>query len=540
VNHLQKPSITIEFNRRLFDKIPQHVWFTSDSSGQILYFNQQWKNFTGLEGEEIESPATLELVHPEDRPVLADAWQKSLTQATPLDVFIRMISSDNQWRWFQILANPVIENGVVTNWVGTNTDVHEQRVILLELQRSEQQRHSTQEMVSKITSINQLAEMLEYVSQKIPEVVGNDMLKVGQLVGPRHLKYLAVRGFDQDQVYPGFIWEIEKDTPSFSMLQTQQPMIVDDITQLNGEAKTWFVKAKVQSAAFFPLSTHYGVFGEICVGFRQDNPRQANQDMVLMNTISKMIARNIERIQLFSELHQLNYNLEQQIIHRTNELRNRTQELEAFVFSASHDLRAPLSMMLAASRRIRQQTEKTSVLSRVADSVQDAAERMNQMLNVMLELARGKKSEVLGLVNVNKVIQQVLDSLETQIIERNVQVTVGFEHLQLIFGESELYQVLQNILQNAVKFAGSENQAPWIEIKATENQQGTWLEISNNTQPLPEAILPRLFDLFYTSDSQQGMGIGLTIVKRIIERYGARVWLEADDQFRVHLWFPKP
>ena len=360
------------------------------------------------------------------------------------------------------------------------------------------------------------------------------------MVGPKHLKILAVRGFDQTEIYPGFIREFNQDTPSFAVLQTQKPVIIENINQLNDESKAWFNNAQIRSAAFFPLSTHYGVFGEICVGFKQDNPRQADHDVVLMVTISKMIARNIERVLLFGELQQLNQSLEQQIIHRTNELRNRTQELEAFVFSASHDLRAPLSMMLAASRRIREQTEKTSVLSRVADSVQDAAERMNQMLNVMLELARGEKSEVHGLVNVNKIIQQVLDSLETQITERNVQVTVGFDCLQLFFGESELYQVLQNILQNAVKFAGANNQTPFVDIKVTENQQGTWLEISNNTQPLPEASLARLFDLFYTSDSQQGMGIGLTIVKRIIERYGARVWLEADDQFRVHLWFPKP
>ena len=537
---MQKPSITIEFNRGLFDKIPQHVWFTSDSSGQILYFNQQWQKFTGLEGEGIESPVTVELVHPEDRPVLEDAWQKSLTQATSLDVFIRMLSSDNHWRWFQILANPVIENGVVTNWVGTNTDVHEQREMLLELQRSQKQRRLVQEMVLQVTSINQLPEILEYITKKIPEVIGNDALKIAQMVGPKHLKILAVRGFDQNQIYPGFIWEFNQDTPSFAVLQTQKPVIIENVNQLNEETKVWFNSAHIHSAAFFPLSTHYGVFGEICLGFKQDNPQQANQDVVLMVTISKMIARNIERVLLFSELQQLNQNLEQQIIHRTNELRNRTQELEAFVYSASHDLRAPLSVMLAASRRIREQGEKTSVLSRVADSVQDAAERMNQMLNVMLELARGEKSEVLGLVNVNKIIQQVLDSLETQITERNIQVTVGFDCLQLIFGESELYQVLQNILQNAVKFAGANNQTPFIDIKATENLQGTWLEISNNTQPLPEAILPRLFDLFYTSDSQQGMGIGLTIVKRIVERYGARVWLEADDQFRVHLWFPKP
>ncbi len=538
--YLQKPSITIEFTRGLFDKIPQHVWFTSDSSGQILYFNQQWQKFTGLEGEGIESPVTLELVHPEDRPVLGDAWQKSLTQATSLDVFIRMLSSDNQWRWFQILANPVIENGVVTNWVGTNTDVHEQREMLLELQRSQKQRRLVQEMVLQVTSINQLPEMLDYITKKIPEVIGNDALKIEQMVGPKHLKILTARGFDQTQIYPGFIWEFNQDTPSFAVLQTQQPVIIENVNQLNDESKACFNNAQIYSAAFFPLSTHYGVFGEICLGFKQDNPRQADQDVVLMDTISKMIARNIERVLLFGELQQLNQSLEQQIIHRTNELRNRTQELEAFVYSASHDLRAPLSVMLAASRRIREQTEKPSVLSRVADSVQDAAERMNQMLNVMLELARGERSEVFGLVNVNKIIQQVLVSLETQIMERNIQVTVGFDCLQLIFGESELYQVLQNILQNAVKFAGANNQTPFIDMKATENQQGTWLEISNNTQPLPEAILPRLFDLFYTSDSQQGMGIGLTIVKRIIERYGARVWLESDDQFRVHLWFPKP
>ncbi len=522
-------------NLEIFETIPHHAWFIPDIARDIVYFNQHWKDYTGLQQRGISMQQDLEWLHPED----IERFQTQLRHATitkkPLDLDVRLKSLHGQWRWFRILAKPIVQQGVVCSWIGTNTDIHERRAIFLESQRVQQQLILMQDVALQLAAMLTLRDVCQDISVAIPKIFGCQMMQLSRLIGPDHFEVIAVH---KSTLPIGQFWKLEPDSPSNLVLQTKQPVVIDNSMDLTSFQKSWFQNNQIEHAIYLPLITRFGVFGELQLGFYHYQPERATQDRVLLVTLTEIIAQTISRIQLFTELQNLNQSLEQQVAKRTEELRTHALELEAFVHSASHDLRAPLSVMLSASRQIRNNQTDSQQLVRIADSVQNAATRMNEMLNGMLDLVRGENAEAVGTVDLFEIVQQVIANFESEIQIRGIQLHVNMTHLRIAFSQTELYQVLQNIVQNAMKFAGNDQKPAWISISAMQNEAGIWLEIKNNALPIASEQLARLFELFFTTNSTQGMGLGLTIVKRILERYGARVWLESDDEFRVFIWFP--
>lgn len=525
-------------NIELFENIPHHVWFVLNSKKNIVYFNKYWQSFTGLYGKsKISSQRLYSVIHPEDLTGFLMAWKLAEQKIIHLNIQVRLKSSKNTWQWFQVTAKPVVKNDEITHWIGTNTDIDNQVKLLIKYKKIYQQRYLLQETSFELNNIYTILGACSYFTQKIYQIFNNQSIKISSLVGSKYLKIIVIEGIKSSACRPETIWMTRENSPTALVLQTQKPVILDT-THANQADIDYLHRNNLLTILLLPIVTQDGVFGEIQLGFAKQSAEEIMEEMDLFLSISQILAHTIERIQLVEKLRAFNLDLEQQVIARTDELRNRTIELEAFVFSASHDLRAPLSVLLAASRRIKEQSATNSQLTRIADSVQTAAVRMNEMLNVMLELARGQSSLLIGQVELQSMLQQVFDSLEADIELRQVKIELNLASPSVFFAESELYQVLQNLVQNAVKFAGKNQEAPWIQIVSMAFESGTWLEITNNTNPIAPESSRRLFDLFYTTNTQDGMGIGLHIVKQIIERNHARIWLEVEPDFRVCLFFP--
>ncbi len=253
-------------------------------------------------------------------------------------------------------------------------------------------------------------------------------------------------------------------------------------------------------------------------------------------TIARQCALALERSRLFSAERELKEALEKRVEERTKELGARNAELEAFVYTASHDLRGPLlsisgmATMTADALDRHDSTEARFALERVADNVK----RMNRLLNDLLTVSRvGRTSDTPETLDLGEIVHGIIAELETRRRARAAQFEFPHTWPVLRMVKSELEQVISNLLENALRFAGRPGEPPivWMDWTA-EGDHMVRLRIADNGPGIRPEHRDQVFQLFW-KQGDAGTGVGLSIVKRIAEREGGRVWLDDGEDVRL-------
>ncbi|MFN3580631.1 MAG: PAS domain S-box protein [Pseudomonas sp.] len=218
---------------------------------------------------------------------------------------------------------------------------------------------------------------------------------------------------------------------------------------------------------------------------------------------------------------------EQQLRDTLAELERSNSELQDFAFIASHDLQEPLRKVQAFGERLEKRADTLDDTSRdYLQRMRQAAERMQSLIQGLLVYSRvSTQGEPLKPVDLDQVLDEVLQDIETCI--ENTSATVQRSPLKTVLGDArQLGQVLQNLLSNALKFQQSGN-VPLIQIYGRADSNGAWtLCVADNGIGFDEKYLDRIFDPFQRlHDRQQyrGTGIGLAIVRKIVQRHGAAI-----------------
>lgn len=251
------------------------------------------------------------------------------------------------------------------------------------------------------------------------------------------------------------------------------------------------------------------------------------------------------RVRAEGEVRRLNVKLERRVAERTQQLEAAVRDLESFSYSVSHDLRAPLRAIDNFSSILQEECgarldEEGHRLIRV---VRKNAVRMGHLIDDMLAFARaGRRELVLSDVDLEALVRDVLDDLASSLAGRHVDIAVG--SLPRVRADaSALRQVLVNLLANAFKFT---RQRPLAHIHIRAATAGT--EITCSVQDDGVGFDPqyahKLFGMFqrlHDAEEFEGTGIGLGIVKRIIEKHGGRVWAEGtpDGGATFHFSLPR-
>ena len=234
--------------------------------------------------------------------------------------------------------------------------------------------------------------------------------------------------------------------------------------------------------------------------------------------------------QVQNELRNSNEKLEIGIGKRTADLLAANKALEAFAYSVSHDLRAPLRHLdgFAELLRHRCSPQMDPQCQRYLDKITSSAQRMGRLIDDLLAFSRLQRTEVsMVRVGLNQLVDDIRRELEPDLAGRLVIWKVG--DMPDVYGDrSMLRQVLVNLVSNAVKYTRDRPEAH-VEIGCSgTTEEETTLFVRDNGTGFEMRYVHKLFEVFQRlhSDEYEGTGVGLAIVRRIVERHGGRVWAE--------------
>jgi light-regulated signal transduction histidine kinase (bacteriophytochrome) len=239
--------------------------------------------------------------------------------------------------------------------------------------------------------------------------------------------------------------------------------------------------------------------------------------------------------------------LNQELAKRSTELESINRELEAFAYSISHDLRAPLRHMAGYTELL--QKKASSVVDEKSNHymamILDSAKRMGNLIDDLLAFSRiGRAETQKTLVSLAQLVREAVTEVRQDTEGRNIAWKIGA--LPDFYGDrSMLRLVVVNLISNAIKFTRPRPRAE-IEIGCSEgNRDDLVVFVRDNGVGFDMKYVNKLFGVFqrlHQSDAFEGTGIGLATVQRIIHRHGGKVWAEGlvDSGATFYFSAPKP
>jgi len=485
--------------RTLANAIPQLCWMTN-ADGWIFWYNQRWYEFTGTTPQEMEGSGWTSVHDRKALPGILEGWKNAIAAGQPFEMDFPLRAADGAFHPFLTRVMPVRdESGKVVRWFGTNTDITAQRMTEDAL-RENQERLQLAQQVARIGTFEW--NLKTGINQRTPELEAMYGLPPGG--------FAASQNIWMDLICP--------QDRELTKRHLQKAM------ETGGFEAEWRV--------IWPDGTTHWLSGRALVS--KDDAQQPLR-------VSGAIADVTDRKQAELDVLRVNAELEQRVRQRTTQLEAANRELEAFAYSVSHDLRAPLrgidgwSLALLEDYGGSLDDAGRQYLNRVRSETQ----RMGHLIDDMLQLSRVSRGEMKAdPVDLASLANGITAKLQDAQPERSMEFVIE-PHL-VASGDGRLLDIaLTNLLSNAVKFTGTRNKA-LIEFGRIEKEGEMAFYVRDNGVGFDMAHTGNLFGAFqrlHKVSEFPGSGIGLATVQRVVRRHGGRVWAEAFLDRGATFWF---
>jgi signal transduction histidine kinase len=260
------------------------------------------------------------------------------------------------------------------------------------------------------------------------------------------------------------------------------------------------------------------------------------EEMTLLQSLADITAVTIENVNVYAEL-------EQRVADRTAQMEAANKELEAFSYSVSHDLRAPLRSILGYSDILREDNfdQLNESGKQILNTVQQNARKMNTLIEDLLQFSKlGKKPLEKTQVNNQKLVKNVIEEMDP-VLTAKASISVS-EMYPIEADMSLLRQVWINLIGNAIKYS-SKKEHPVIEIGSYKSGNEITFVVKDNGAGFDTRYADKLFGAFQRLHKYAefpGTGVGLALVQRIINRHGGKVWAEGKVNEGAAFYFTLP
>jgi PAS domain S-box-containing protein len=491
--------------RQMADNINAVFWIFSADWNQLIYVSPGYEKIWGVPTTTLyaDPRSWLDRVHPEDRrTVLADLDQKQPTVTfNPTFHEYRIIRPDLKECWISSRAYPVYnENNEVYRIVGISEDVTDRKQAEQDLSRSKSEFEAIFNSISDVVIYSDTNRRIVLTNPAMQEVFGytNDEI-VGQST---EILYADKEDFaEQGRRIFGVSARIDKDT-----------------FEINYKCKdgTVFIGETFGSKIF-------------------DSQGNAVAFIGVIRDVS-------ERKKIQSELLRHRDHLEELVSNRTMELSTLNRELEAFSYSVSHDLRAPLraingfSSLLVEEYQAKLDDAAKDYLSRIIA----ASVKMERLIDDLLEISRVSRADLnKNSVDLSSMAEEILTTLQTEHPDRAVEWEVQ-QDLSTRGDPTLMHAMLQNLLDNAWKYTANREHAKIRFYRDSTNGSSSTYCIEDNGTGFDMRYKDKIFQPFQRlhSDKEfEGTGIGLATVNRVITRHSGEIWATSTPGQGSHFYF---
>ena len=468
-------------------------WATNDGlwdwnpTTDECYFSPRFKALLGLEEDELENKAAavFERLHPDDAPLLFEAVRLNFEERRPYDVEIRVRLKNGEYRWFRTRGEALHDQaGNVTRMIGAMSDIHDSK---------QAKSLAREQLVESERKFRELAETL-------PE-----LLWVGDSEG-RIVYY--------NPQWNNFTGLAEGEGLGDSWVAIIHPDEIDHLF------KTW--RTSLASGQHYECEARVRRYDGAYRWFlhRAEPVRDSQRKVV------KWLGTS-------TDIHERK--LTEQALRHSNE------DLEQFAYAASHDLQESLRTVSIYSQLLAHKCDAGGPdAARFASYVVNATSRMDSLLKGILAYSRAAEpTQGPTTCDSESVVKTALHNLKEALAESNASVTHDVLPVVACSGDL-LLQVFQNLLGNAIKYRAGRP----LEIHVSATHEGGWrkFSIADNGIGIKPEYVRKIFGMFKRlhRDEYPGVGIGLAICKRIVERYGGRIWVESEPGCGATFHFTLP
>jgi PAS domain S-box-containing protein len=433
----------------------------------------------------------------------------------------------------------------ITGFFGIQRDITRRKQVELEreqlideLAARNAETETLRESFASIVGTFEFAEIIEHILDQIGRVVPYDSSSVWSLEGNVQ-KLITSRNLPMEP-------NIQEMEIRVNEINSAVPIIRGDVPYiLNHNVQAELLDFKdpphniINSWLAIPLKTRGKIIGLIALDGHRNNQFNERHAQLAV-TFANQVAIALENARLFTEIQEELFTREKLI----QELESKNAELERFTYTVSHDLKSPLVTINGFLGYLKGDAASGNA-DRVATDIQriqDAVDKMHLLLRELLELSRiGRIANPPENIPFADLVRGALELVHGQLETRGVTVHIQ-PNLPAVQGDRQrLMEVLQNLIDNAAKYMGSQV-SPKIEIGQYGEEAGQHIFfIKDNGIGISPQYHERIFGLFDKLDAKsEGTGVGLALVKRIIEVHGGRIWVESETGKGSTFYFTLP
>ena len=308
----------------------------------------------------------------------------------------------------------------------------------------------------------------------------------------------------------------------------------------NVEARFFVVAYAIQFLSFslFILS-YLDVLGFSPFVFYSINIASAIEIMVFSLALAGKVKSLIkEREELKDSANKI---LEKKVQERTRELEERNNQLDVFVYKASHDIKGPLKSMIGLTGLALAEI-KDPKAKEYFQYMYNTSNRLDGMVEDLLKMGMVKDLEIKRThVKLNKIIHDIIGTLKHLEGFEKIKISNDIPEDYLLYtDETLIYSVFQNIIENAIKYMDNSKEESFLRIGYSETKNNICFEFEDNGQGIPDEVKERIFDMFFkVNNNSAGTGLGLYLTKVSVEKLGGRIELFSEENrgttFVIHM-----
>jgi hypothetical protein len=511
--------------------------FAVDREGRTILINKAALEMLGYEESELLGQVMHRIHHhtqtdgnpypPEACPIY-QAFRKGEIHTRRDEVFWR---KDGSYFPVEYISTPIVEEGMVTGAVVSFSDITDSQKAGQEIKRLNKQLLLLVEAIKNLSMSLSREEIQKTVASAARKLANADgatfVLRDGE-----YCHYL-----EEDTITP--LWKGNRyrmdECISGWVMMNNIPVVIPDISLDERIPQALYSPTFVKSLAVFPVNAKQqsAAVGTYWAAAYQPN----DEEQRILRTLADAAGIALENMELLSDL-------EKRVEERTRSLEMANNELEAFSYSVSHDLRAPLrgvsgfTAMLLEKHGDRLDDEGL----RICRVIKDSAQRMGQLIDDLLSFSRLARREIQKLpIDMNSLVNSIYHELAKPAGGARVNFTL--ELLENSQGDpSLLRQVWANLISNALKFS-AKREKPEITVSCNREPGRVIYRIQDNGAGFDMKYKDKIFGVFQRLHGVQefdGTGVGLAIVQRIIHRHGGEAGAEGEVDRGATFWFSLP